>query len=324
MTQPTMNQVYVSRPLSNISIAFLQDSSKFISTKVFPNVPVMKQSDRYYVFDRSYWFRSDAQPRGMGQESAGSGFEIDNTPNYFCTPIALHKDVPDQILANADNVLDFDRVATMFVAEQLSLRREKDWAAKYFTTGVWTGSSTGTDITSSTFGTLWDVAGSTPIINIETQKKAMLQKTGQNANVLVLSADTWSAIKHNADFLDRISITRDKIVTKDLLGTVLDIPNVYVASGVFDAAKEGQTADMQFIFGKGALLLHAADTPSLMTPSAGYTFSWRGYVGGNDQGIQISRIPAPLIKSTRIEGEMAYDQKVIAPELGVYFDGVVS
>jgi hypothetical protein len=321
MPQPTRNAVHINRPLTNISIAYLQDQTQFISDKVFANVPVMKQSDRYWTFDKSYWFRTDARERGLSQESAGSGFAVDCTPTYSCTPFALHKDIDDQVLANADSELDYDVVATKFVANGLALKKEKDWAAKYFTTGLWTGSSTGADIVPAT---LWDVAGSIPIRNIRTQMTAMKENTGLRPNALVLPESVWNILQDNADFLDRITITKDKIVTTDLLAAVLGIPKVYVAGAVNNIAAEGQTADMNFLFGKGALLLHVAETPSLMTPSAGYTFSWKGYVGGNAQGIQISRIPAPLLKSTRIEGEMAYDQKVVATDLGVYFNGVIS
>jgi hypothetical protein len=115
MPQPTKSDVHVNVPLTNISIAFLQNQDDFIATKVFPNVPVKKQSDRYFVYPKGQWFRSDAQTRGLSQESAGSGYEIDNTPNYYCDVKALHKDIDDQVRANEDTPLSSDRDGTEFV-----------------------------------------------------------------------------------------------------------------------------------------------------------------------------------------------------------------
>ena len=44
MPNPTASDVHVNRPLTNISIAYTQDASTFVADKVFPNIPVAKQS----------------------------------------------------------------------------------------------------------------------------------------------------------------------------------------------------------------------------------------------------------------------------------------
>jgi len=321
MPSPTPSDVHVNRPLTNISVAYLQSMDDFIADKVFPNIPVAKQSDRYFEYLKQQWFRTDAQVRGLSQESAGSGYEIDNTPNYFAKVQALHKDIDDQLRGNSDQPINLDSEATEFVTRGLALRREKDWAAKYFTTGIWTGSSTLTDIVPAV---LWDVAGSVPITNIRTEMAAMKKLTGFRPNKLILSDDVWVILQDNADFLDRIAITGTKIVTTQLLASVLDIDEVLIASVVEDTAAEGATAAMDWVYSKDALLVYAAPRPSLMQPSAGYTFSWTGYLGASSQGTRIKRMRLDQINSDRIEGEMAYDQKLVASDLGCYFDGVIS
>jgi len=321
MPQPTAGDVHVNRPLTNISVAYLQDLNEFIADKVFPNVPVQKQSDRYFEYPRDQWFRTDAQKRGVAQESAGSGFEVDNTPNYFCDVYALHKDIDDQIRANADAPINMDSDATEFVTRGLALRKEKDWAANYFTTGIWTGSDTGGDITPST---LWDASGSTPIKDIREQMSAMKIKTGFYPNVLVLAEDVWVALQDNADFLDRIAITQRKIVTTELLAAVLGIEKVLTAAAVENTAKEGATRAMQYVFTSDAALYYAQPRPSLMKPSAGYIFSWTGYLGASAMGNRIKRLRVDLKSCDRIEGEMAYDMKLVGSDLGVFFDGCIS
>lgn len=321
MPQPTQSDVHVNRPLTNISVAYLQDLDEFIADKVFPNVPVQKQSDRYFEYPRDQWFRTDAKKRGVGEESAGSGFEIDNTPTYYADVYALHKDIDDQIRANADAPINIDADATEFVTRGLALRKEKDWAANYFTTSIWTGSSTGTDITPST---KWDASGSTPITDIRTEMAAMKEKTGFYPNILVLAEDVWLALQDNADFLDRIAITQRKIVTKDLLASVLGIEKVLSAAAVENTANEGATAAMSFLFTEDAALYYAQPRPSLMKPSAGYIFSWTGYLGASAMGNRIKRFRVDVKACDRIEGEMAYAQKLVAADLGVFFDGCLT
>jgi len=61
-----------------------------------------------------------------------------------------------------------------------------------------------------------------------------------------------------------------------------------------------------------------------MLPSAGYTFSWTGYLGASQEGLRTLRFRMPQLRSDRVEGEMAYDQKVVAAELGVFFSAAIA
>jgi len=320
MPQPTPSDVHINAPLTNISIAYLQDQNEFISDKVFPNLPVAKQSDSYFTYDKKQWFRTDAQPRGLSQESAGSGYTL-GSESYNCEVKALHKDIDDQLRANTDAPLNMDRDATEFVTRGMLLRREKDWATRYFKTGLWTGTTTGTDIVP---GVLWDVAGSVPIKDTRAQITEMKKLTGFKPNTWVLGEEVWGVLQDNADFLDRISVTQRKMVNTDLLASVLGIDRVMIAGAVEDTAGEGAAASMDFVFGKNCLLCYSAPRPSLLLPTAGYTFSWSGYLGAGGNGTRVSRFRIPQIKSDRVEGETAYDQKVVATDMGAFFNGVIS
>src|SRR5574343_1416849 len=100
--QPSRADVHVNRPLTNISVAFMQNASNFIADRVFPVVPVAKQSDLYFTFDRGAFNRDEMQRRAPGAESAGAVYTVATAP-YNCAVWALHKDVADQVRANADS-----------------------------------------------------------------------------------------------------------------------------------------------------------------------------------------------------------------------------
>jgi len=322
MPQPTAGDVHINAPLTNISVAYLQDMGGFVADKVFPMVPVRKKSDYYFKYPKDQWFRTDTQERAPASESAGSGYNIESD-SYSCKRYALHKDVDDEVRANTDTPLDADRDATEFVMRDLVLKREKLWAAKYFTTNVWTGSSTGADIVP---GTKWNVAAGTPIKDMRVQMKAMHTKTGFWPNTLVLASDVWTALQDASDFLDRIAYTRDKIVTMDLLASVL-FPNgggrVLVADAVNNTANEGATAVMADLFTDDAFLCYSAPRPSILLPSAGYVFNWTGYLGAGAQGQRMKKFRMEHLSSDRVEGEMYFDQKLVASDLGVFFNNVL-
>src|SRR5579862_8488315 len=96
MPQPTIGQVHVNAPLTNISVAYIQSQTAFVASQVFPLVPVDKQSNVFYTYTKNDWFRDEAAVRAPATESAGSGYGL-STSTYNCTVWAMHKDIPDQV-----------------------------------------------------------------------------------------------------------------------------------------------------------------------------------------------------------------------------------
>src|ERR1051326_8355535 len=145
MPQPTLQDVHVNRPLTNVSVAYSQEAAgvEFVADRAFAPIPVENKSDLYWTYKRADWNRDEMQKRGLAQESAGAGYNVDSTGTYNCNVWALHKDVDDQIRANADSPLAPDRDATIFLTQKALIRRENEWVKNYFATGVWTGEGAG-------------------------------------------------------------------------------------------------------------------------------------------------------------------------------------
>ena len=323
MSQPRRTQVHVDGPLTNISIAFSQSAENFIADKVFPILPVPKQSDTFFTYDRTDFFRVDTKKRAPGTESAGSGYNMDDD-NYFCDVFALHKDIDDQLRGNADSPIDLDRDATEFLTLDTLLNREQEWVNAFFDTSLWTGSLTAGDITP---GDLWDTVAGTPLDDISEQADSMAEKTGKRPNTFVCGPEVWKELKEHPDTLDRIKFGSNSgspaIVNKNLFAQLIEVDNVFVPQATRNTAGESETAVYDFFYGKDAMLLYVEPQPGILKASAGYTFSWTG-LGANNFGTAITKMRAELLKSDRIEIENAFDQKQIAPDLGVFFSAVVS
>lgn len=319
MGQPTQSSVHVDVPLTNLSTAYLQSQDAFIASKVFPIVPVQKQTDKFYTYTKNDWFRDEAQLRADATESAGSGYGL-STSTYSCDVYAMHKDIGYQTRANADSQINLDRDATEFVTQRLLLKQEIQFVTDFFTTSVW-----GTD---STPTNLWsDFTNSDPIEDIETGKEAILSVTGQMPNTLVLGYQVYRKLKNHPDIIDRIKYTSGvtgRTVTPELLAAMFDIDRVLVARAIKATNNEGETAAYSFTHGKHALLAHVAPSPGLLTPSAGYMFSWQDVSDGLGANIGIRRIDMPTTRAERIEGEVAMDFKAVGTDLGYFFNGCVA
>jgi len=329
--RPTPGDVHVNGPLTQISIAYMQDAQNFVSQRVFPNIPVTKQSDRYYVYDRGEFNRDEMKQRAPGTESAGGSYNLDNTPTYFADVWAFHKDVPDQVRANADAAINVDREATTYCSTKAMIRREKAWANKYFKSGVWA--------TDSTPGTLWDAANSTPIVDIRTAKRAVHADTGVNPNTLVLGKKVYDVLMDHPAIIDRVkygqTVGNPAMAGISALMALFELERIFVMQAVENIEEEKQAAfsfppsagyyDHQYIGdSESALLCYSAPSPGLMTPSAGYTFSWTGWMGAGQEGNRIKRFRMEHLESDRVEIQMAFDQKLVAADLGFFFEDAVS
>ena len=332
MPNPTQSDLHVNVPLTDVSIAYMQSASSYIADKVFPRLPVQKQSDLYWRYSKSDWRRTDVQRRAPSTETPGVGWRS-SVDSYFAHVYGVHKDIDDQVRANADSNFSLERDSTEFITNQMLLKRDMDWAAKYFTTGVWGTEKTGvaSGATANQF-TQWNDVASDPIMDMSKWVLDFRKLTGFKPNTMVVGAEVMASLKNHPDIIDRIKYTQRGIVSEDLIATLFDVDKIYVSYATYTAVPERNDAVAQDAIAsydwiansKKALLAFTTDSPSLLTPTAGYTFVWNGYLAGNGSGVRIKRFRMEHIASDRIEAEMTYDQKVICPDMGLFMNNVVA
>ena len=322
---PKMQDAHIDRAMTNISVSYLQDASNFVADKVFPIVPVKRQSDVFYIYNKGDFMRDEAQLRGAASESAGGDYGVEASSPYYCRKHAFHKDVTPEERANYDEPLDADMDATDFVSQKMLIRREMAWTDTFFKAGVWGTEYEGAAAAAEGKLVYWNQPTSTPIQDVTNAGVEMAAATGVKPNVLLLSPKAFNALKNHDDILDRIRYTQKGIVTADLLATLFEVDKVLVGWGVVNSAAKGTADDVDFIMGKHALLCYANPRPALKKPSAGYIFSWTGLEGAGTYGNRIVRLPMDILGlgTERIEGEIAFDCKQVCKDLGVFFNGIV-
>lgn len=321
--------VHVNRPLSQVMVAYGQQTDEFIADKVFPNVPVDKQTDFYYKMGRRSFLQTNMQKRAPRTETPG--VEWNQTKATYAADVwGLHHDIEDQFRASADENWNLDRTGTELITQQALLRREKQWISQFFGVGIWSTDMTGVVAapTAAQF-IMFDQAASSPIQTFIAARRSFHRRTGVKPNTIVFGPEVWDKMINHPEFVDRIKYTQAGFITEEIVAKAIGVKNIFVAEAVESVISDDElvadvTPSTQYLAGKSFLLCYTAPRPSRDVPSAGYTFSWKGYLGASAWGGRIKKFRAELIACDRIEIEMAYDQKVVAPELGAFYTNVVA
>jgi hypothetical protein len=298
MPRPTVYDVHVNRPLSQISVAYR--NANYIAEEIFPIVPVEKKSDLYFVYPKQAWFRNRTGPRAPGTKFPRADYPI-TTASYVCVNDALAKEIPDEVRANSDAPLRPDITATNFVTDGLLLGLEKRVA------DIITGSSNWA--AASTAGTLWSNDSSDPWGNIDTCVNAVVSSLGTEPNVAVMSWDVWRHLRQHPDFLDRVKYTRPggRVEPEDLRSW-FGFEKVLIGRSLIDSAQEGASASMSYVWGNDFWCGYVTPTAALETPTAGYVFRW-----GNRT---IERFRYAEEKMDLVAGEWFTAEKITASDAG--------
>lgn len=331
MPSPTPSDRYIKPLLTNVAVKWLQENRNFIANQVFPNLPVRLQGGHIAQYSIADLYRNPgiSARRGLSEESKGIKYRVDKQ-EYFCFPYALHKDIDVQERVNQMRPFDADRDATEIVTQQLMILREVEFAQAFFRPGVWGIDMEGVSSSPSSGKFLqWDQDGSDPVQDVA-KIRVEIGKTGFVPNVLAVDFKTHEALKNNKCIKERIkygaSPSNPAIVNEQTLAAIFEVEKYVVGKAVYTVSEDGDADEVtDYIMPPGALLAYAAPSPSIQRPSAGYTLSWTGLIGGgNEFGIRITQWWMQEIKSWRVEGEMAYAMKQVAPALGAFFSNTVS
>jgi len=331
MPLPTVGDVHVNTPLTNILVANFNKETSFAAGAMLPLVPVEKQSNVFFSFDKGDMLRSEAKLRAPGTESAGTGFRLTATDPYHCAVRALHMDIADEMRANADAPLAPDEAAVRMLMQKMLLAREFDFVAKFLAASVWSGATDQQGVAAAPGANQFlqfNDASSDPVGVITRYVEEINRQTAASPEDMTLAVGpaVWRMLRNHAQFVTRIVYTQagGAIVTEDLVAKVLGIKRVVVARATSNTAAEGAAASMAHIAGKKMLLAYTPSAPSLYEPSAGYTFAWTGLTGAVGPAGRVKKFRMEHLNSDRVEVEMAWDQKVVSADCGVYFYDVVA
>lgn len=293
---PYFNTIHANQPLTNVSVRY--NWSEGIADKVFPEAPVSKESDVYFIYDSDN-LRMDETIRANRAESNVVGMDY-STATYSLEEHALKELISDRDRANADAPLNLDVDATQHLTEKLLIRREVDVATLCFTTTTWGNNATVGSASA------WNTSTSNPIADVLTATAAVLSNGFIRPNKGVIGWNVMRQLKVNSTTTDRIKYTERAIITDEIMASLFDLDTLLVGRSARNLNAEGIAASTGFIWGSDMLVYYAPAKPSLRTPAAGYvltigdrfrTKKWREEKLGGDY-IEVSTMFLPRAVAT--------------------------
>jgi hypothetical protein len=295
--------VHIDKVLTDISVG-LQNNG-FIADTIAPQVKVMKQSDKYYIFGREGWV---LEP-GSDMRAPNSGaMEIPgitlSTDSYFAQEHALQIAVADEEYENSDSPLAPDRDGTDLITSKILLGRElivqglATTAANYAT-----GYSTTLSGTSQ-----WnDYTNSTPIPNVKTGIRKIHSGIFTEPNHAVIPYAVMSTLEDHPSFVDRVKYTSSDAVTEQVVARLLGLTSVVIPGVGYNSARMGQTEALGYVWGKDVFMFNAPARPGRKIPSFMYEFVWP--IAGQVQAVDRYRDDSRISNVIRIRRR--YDHKFI-------------
>lgn len=318
--KPVARDLYVDQLLTNIVLGY--QYPLFIADAFAPLVQVTKDSGIIPAMVQSPWFRDSAQLRAPGTPSVGHGFGTDLSATYTCRRYSFRHEIDDDTRRNAGAPFQLDTLSAQFSTAKLQLKREVNLAASIFTTSVW-----GDDEAGGTDFTKWDDYGaSDPGVDIETYREEIEGRVGTEPNTLTIGRQVLRVLKFHPVLIDQIKYTQRGQLNQELIASLLDVKRFLVGRAIYTTAVAGTaeaSVTYQRIWGKHALLAYVADAPSIMTPSAAYTF-WVSREGAPANAPQyIKRMRNEESEIDIIEANSYFDQKVTMPRSGTFMQNVM-
>lgn len=318
--------------LTNLSMAYFQDASRYVAKSIFPICPVQLSSARFYTFSKADLLRDNVQRKPQfGKVQPAQMGQMDQSYACFVDQVIVGV---DQISAlnyqrtNAPGVADPRRAKVKFIAEQMNLHQDIVFAENFFKSGVWGNEWTGAD-TNPTGKQFYKFSDDNcdPVKLFDDWCTEVEQNTGRRPNRLGLGKEAYNALKSNPVVVERVkfggSTANPATVNERVLAELFGIEKVVVLSSIYNSAPVGAEEDMNFICDpKAAILAYATNTPAIDEPSAGYIFTWD--MLGNGQYMPTLQYPGENgTHSEFIEGLFSADMKKTADDLAIFLKDCV-
>lgn len=319
--------------LTNLSMAYFQEASRYVAKSIFPICPVPLASARYYIFDKASLLRDNVAPKPQfGKVTPAQMGRFDESYNCQVDQVIVGIDQISTLnyqRTGAPGAADPRRAKVKFIAEQMNLHQDIVFAEKFFRPGVWSNEWTGGTAYNSTAKTFIKFTDDNcdPVKLFDDLCTEIEQNTGRRPNRLGLGKATFNALKNHPGVVERVkyggATANPATVNERVLAELFGIEKVVVLSSIYNKAGLGAEADMDFICAPdAAILAYATNTPTIDEPSAGYIFTWD--MLGDGQYMPVLQYLGENGTHTEfVEGLFAADMKKTADDLAIFLKDCV-
>lgn len=302
--------VYFDVPLSNFSVMAFSEGT-LVGPRLFPIVPVEKQSGVYPVIAQADWLRLPQSTTRAPKTPPRKVQFGTSSDSYNCINRALAGDNALEDLANADRALMLRRNTARFVVSQLARDMEVRIANQ-----VSSISNIGSGVVLAA-GSRWsNYSNSSPISDIRTAHAFIRNNTGVRANTLLLDYDTVEMLRTHPELLDLYKYTEGGILTDAQISAAFKVGDLIVADAIRENSLPDGTSSITNIWGNTALLAYvdrAARAPESVTFGLGFRWQPEGVPAAMQARTYMN--PHPGAKAEEVEVGYYQDEKIVARNL---------
>lgn len=272
-----------STPREDLGLAyheFTPEGMTFAAELVLPTMNVAKEAGTFSVIPReNIRSTSNKHANGAAFKRVNLGSE---DKSYSTHDYGIEGQLTDVDRQKYMSDFDAETETIGVVKTDMLMSKEIRAAAALFNTTTWTGSSLYTDVSTD-----WDNAAADVIGDIRSAQEIVRQNTGIVPKSLLIGPVTFKNLKTNtailAKFIGVPVLTAE--AWRQFIAQILDLDEIVVANGVYNSAKEGQTASMADIWSDDYALLFRKHTGAIIQPGLGRTLRWIGQDGGLVNGL---------------------------------------
>lgn len=298
--------------LTGIALAYQNEA--FIADRVLPRVPVGGELYQWneYTTEEKFTIPDTAAGR------SGRVNEVEFTSQKRESSVrdyGLEDPIPNaDIQAAAGTNFNPLGHATEMLTELILLDREKRVADLIQNPANYSAAHK----EAPTSGDKWDHADSKPLIQLSDALEVPMARP----NVLILNGVSSLALRRNPSVVRAFNGTTgaDGMVPLEFIREVLELDEIIVGRGKYNAAKRGQDMNLNQLWGNHALLIHRN---AQARPQGGITFGWTAQWGGRIAGDYEDR-NIGLRGGRRVRVGESVDEKIVASDVAFLIQSVTA
>lgn len=269
---PKATEVHIDAALSEFAMRWTNPDGAFIAERLCKTVPVGKQSDKYYIYDKNNLRNVPSSLRAEGDEPKVISHKLSNE-QYFCQDHEYADDVTIEQRENADPAIDPEQDAVEALMEVMSIDFEREVAA------LMTNPSNITQYTTkSTTGQWSDPTNSDPFADIATGIQAVKDGCLRLPNTLVIPDRVILKLRQHDGYIDRIKYTGNPMLSGGLVSGFEGFSNILVSQAAYVSGQEGLSDSSSDIWGKHVLIGYVpGGNPSKRNPTGLARFLWGAF-----------------------------------------------
>lgn len=309
------SQLYVVPELSTTFQQWLNLDTSFIASKIFPEV--MVDSEMFYIWQSGFEHLTiPSSTVRFGRAKANEATFSRNTK--LMGPInehALSSFITKRMYDIGGTALSVENQVVEGIASEMTVVDEKALADTLSNTGIITHYNTlsGTNQWS-------DHANSNPFNDITTMVLQQNSYSPMPANSCWLPNEAWLQIVNHPDFLARLSLASDRVMTQQGFLSLLapyGIENVYIGKAKYNTAAENQTKNLVPIWAKNFWIGYITQTPGVQQINGGYKFTLT-------DGRYVTKEPSVNPMGNELIDVDTYDYELISADVYAMLQNVVA